>query len=248
MADILVFGAHPDDAEFGMGASIVKFVRGGASVAVSVLTRGEAGTFGTPGQREKEMRAAAAKAGCELEVLSFHDCRIFDSYETRVRLAEVIRKFRPRIVFAPYHTNPASHKDGAAHPDHTATGTIARSACRYARFAGLKELAGEPWNTEHLLYYMVPRSVRPNLVNDVTANMDEWESIARCHESQMSLRDGKVLEGLRRFRESYGTLIGVAYAEAFCVEEPIVFDLAHFMTTSMQPGAVPPRSASVHVP
>jgi N-acetylglucosamine malate deacetylase 1 len=241
MADILVFGAHPDDAEFGMGASIVKFVRSGASVAVCVLTRGEAGTFGTPAQREKEMRAAAAKAGCELEVLSFHDCRIFDSYEARVRLAEVIRRVRPRIVFAPSPTNPASHRDGAAHPDHTATGTIVRSACRYARFAGLKDLAGEPWNAEHLLYYMVPRAARPTLVNDVSAYMEEWESIARCHESQMSLRDGKVLESLRRFREGFGGLIGAAYAEAFVMEEPVVFDLAHFLSTSVQPGAVPDR-------
>ena len=241
MADILVFGAHPDDAEFGMGASIVKFVRSGASVAVCVLTRGEAGTFGTPAQREKEMRAAAALAGCELEILSFHDCRIFDSYDARVRLAEVIRKVRPRVVFAPYHTNPASHRDGAAHPDHTATGTIARSACRYARFAGLKDLAGEPWNAEHLLYYMVPRSLRPTFVNDVSAYMEEWESIARCHESQMNLRDGKVLEALRRFRETYGGLIGVAHAEIFLMEEPVVFDLAHLMSTSIQPGAVPLR-------
>jgi len=112
----------------------------------------------------------------------------------------------------------------------------------------MSSLCGAPWNTEHLLYDMVPRSVRPNLVNDVTADMEEWESIARCHESQMSLRDGKVLEGLRRFRESYGALIGVAYAEAFFDEEPIVFDLAHFMTTSSQPGAVPSRGASAGVP
>ena len=39
MADILVFGAHPDDPEFGMGAGMVKFVRSGASVALCVLTR-----------------------------------------------------------------------------------------------------------------------------------------------------------------------------------------------------------------
>ncbi len=44
---------------------------------------------------------------------------------------------------------------------------------------------------------MVPRAVRPTLVNDVSAYMEEWESIARCHESQMSLRDGKVLESLQ---------------------------------------------------
>jgi bacillithiol biosynthesis deacetylase BshB1 len=238
MADILVFGAHPDDAEFGMGASLVKFVRSGASVAVCVLTRGEAGTFGTAEQREHEMRMAAEKLGSDLEILSFQDCRIFDTYEARVRLAEVVRKFKPKVVFAPYHTNPSYHKDGGAHPDHTTTGTIVRSALRYARFSGLKDAKGEPWNADHLIYYMVPRSRTPNLLNDVSAYMGEWEAIARCHESQMSLRDGKVLDGLRRFRESYGNLMGVAHAEGFFIEEPVAFDLARFLSTSSQPESV----------
>ncbi|HTP59563.1 MAG TPA: PIG-L family deacetylase [Spirochaetia bacterium] len=239
MADILVFGAHPDDAEFGMGASMVKFVRSGASVTVCVLTRGEAGTFGTGEQREREMRQAAEKLGGEIEILDFQDCRISDTYESRVRLAEVVRKHRPRIVFAPYHTNPSYHKDGAAHPDHTATGTIVRSALRYARFSGLKDVKGEPWNADHLIYYMVPRTRTPNLINDVSDYMKEWEAIARCHESQMSLRNGKVLDALRRFRETAGVMVGVAYAEGFYVEEPLVFDLAHFLTTSSQPGGIP---------
>jgi len=226
-----------------MGASMVKFARSGASIAVCVLTRGEAGTFGTAEQREAEMRAAAEKLGGELEILSYRDCQIFDSYEARIRLAEVVRKFRPRIVFAPYHTNHSYHKDGAAHPDHAATGTIVRSAARYARFSGLKDAAGEPWNAEHILYYMVPRTRTPTLLNDVTPFMGEWESIARCHTSQMSLRDGKVLEGLRRFREAYGNLLGVGYAEGFIVEEPLVFDLSLFMSSSSQPGGVAHRPA-----
>ncbi len=239
MADILVFGAHPDDAEFGMGASMVKFVRSGLSVALCVLTRGEAGTFGTPEQREQEMRNAASRLGGELEILGFQDCRIFDSFESRVALAAVIRKYRPRIIFAPYHFNPASHNDGAAHPDHTATGLIAKSAARYARFSGLKEVSGEPWNAEHIIYYMVPRSSRPNLVNDVSDYMEEWDAIARCHESQMSLRDGKVLEGLRKFRQTYGIAAGVAYAEGFIIEEPILFDAGMFMNKGPKPGGEP---------
>ena len=239
MADILVFGAHPDDAEFGMGASMVKFVRSGASVALCVLTRGESGTFGTPEEREREMKAAAAMLGSELEILSYRDCQVFDTFEARVRLAEVVRRFRPRIVFSPYHTNPSFHKDGAAHPDHTATGQIVRSALRYARFAGLKEARGEPWNAEHLLYYMVPRTRTPSLLNDVSPYMDEWQSIASCHTSQLSLRDGKVLDSLRRFREAYGNILGVACAEGFVSEEPIVFDLGLFLNQSIQPGGLP---------
>ncbi len=121
-----------------------------------------------------------------------------------------------------------------------ATGLIARSALRYARFAGLKEVKGEPWDASHLLYYMVPRTRRPTLINDVSPYMDEWESIARCHESQMSIRDGKIMQSLRRFREAYGNLIGVPFAEGFVSEEPIVFDLGQFMSSAPQPGAVPP--------
>lgn len=236
MADILVFGAHPDDAEFGMGASMVKFVRSGATVALCVLTRGESGTFGTPEQREKEMQAAARMLGGELSILSYRDCQVFDTFDARVKLAEVVRAVRPRVVFAPYHTNPSFHKDGAAHPDHTATGTIVRSALRYARFAGLKEARGEPWNVEHLLYYMVPRTRTPTLLNDVTDYMAEWQSIASCHASQLALRDGKVLDNLRRFREAYGNMIGVECAEGFLSEEPLVFDLDLFMKHTLQPG------------
>jgi len=231
MADILVFGAHPDDAEFGMGASLVKFVRSGASVAVCVLSRGEAGTFGTPEQREAEMRAASDKLGGELEVLSFRDCQILDTYEARVRLAAVVRKFRPKLVFAPYHTNPGTHKDGSAHPDHMATGAIVRSALRYARFSGLKELTEEPWNASHLLYYMVPQSRSPTLLNDVSPFMEEWESIARCHESQIKIRDGMILQILRGIRASAGIMMGVAYAEAFLNEEPLAFDIGSFLQT-----------------
>jgi LmbE family N-acetylglucosaminyl deacetylase len=236
MSDVLVFGAHPDDAEFGMGASMVKFVRGGASLALCVLTRGEAGTFGTPEEREAEMREAASRLGASLEILGFEDCHIFDTLETRVALASVIRKYRPRVIFAPYHTNPADHRDGGAHPDHSAVGTIVRSAARYARFAGLRELAGPSWNADRIVYYMVPRSRRPNFVNDVSAFMEEWERIARCHRSQMQLRDGKILEGLRGFRQSAGVQIGVPWGEGFLIEEPLAFDLGWFLAQTPPPG------------
>jgi bacillithiol biosynthesis deacetylase BshB1 len=229
MADVLAFGAHPDDVEFGMGASLVKFARSGASVAVCVLTRGEAGTFGTAVQREREMRAAAAKVGAAIEILDFQDCRVVDTIESRMKLAQVIRRHRPRVIFAPYHTNPASHHDGMAHPDHTATGAIVRAAARLAKFRGLAGLEGEAWDASHLLYYMVPRTMWPTFYNDVTAFMDEWESAARCHESQMQLRDGTILERLRASRHGYGVAVGVPFAEGFWSEDALPFNLEWFL-------------------
>ena len=231
MADVLVFGPHPDDAEFGMGASMVKFVRSGQSVVVCVLCRGESGTFGNADQRETEMRAAAEKLGASLEILSFRDCQIADTFETRLELARTIRKHRPRVVFAPYHTNPGSPKDGTAHPDHMATGNAVRAAVRFARIAGIKELSGEPWNAHQLLYYMVPLSMSPTVVNDVTPFMEEWEQVARLHESQMSIQGGVIMQLLRTIRMAYGTTKGGGFAEAFMVDGPLPLDLVELART-----------------
>ena len=225
MADVLVFGPHPDDAEFGMGASMVKFVRSGESVALCVLCRGESGTFGTAEQRETEMKNAAEKLGATLEILSFRDCQIADTFEARIELARLIRKHRPRIVFAPYHTNPGSPKDGTAHPDHMATGNIVRAAVRFSRIGGIQQLEGAPWNVYQLLYYMVPLSMSPTVVNDVTPFMDEWERIAQSHESQMKIQGGAIMQLLKTIRMAYGTTKGGGFAEAFLIDGPLPLDL-----------------------
>ena len=115
--DILAFGPHPDDVEFGTGASLLKFISEGKSAALCILSKGGGGSFGTIETRQKEMQGAADFAGAHLELLDFEDCNIFDTYENRLEIAAVIRKYRPTIVFTPYHTNNSSHTDGAAHPD-----------------------------------------------------------------------------------------------------------------------------------
>ena len=136
----------------------------------------------------------------------FADCGLGKTPMQLVWAEHVVRRTnRPVLIITPLAVSAQTieegekfgigvrrSKDGAAHPDHTATGQIVRSALRYARFAGLKEAKGEPWNAEHLLYYMVPRSRAPTFLNDVSKYMDEWQSIASCHTSQLSLRDGKV--------------------------------------------------------
>ena len=229
MGGILIFGAHPDDVEFGMGGSILKFADQGVSVSICVLTRGEAGTFGTRESREAEMRKAAAMSGATIDILDFVDCRIFDTFEARLELARVIRERRPVLIFAPYHTNAHGHRDGASHPDHLATGMLAKAAARYARFRGIRELEGEPWNARSIVYYIVPRTMNPNLMVDVSAYMERWEELCRCHTSQLAIRDGKVLEHLRELRRTWGALAGVDHAEAFHSDDPIPFDVRSFL-------------------
>lgn len=242
MVDLLVVGAHPDDAEFGMGASIIKFLRQGRTVAICVLTKGESGTLGNEQERIREMKCAASTLKVPLEMLDLMDCRIFDTYDNRLILARVIRKYKPRIIFAPYHTNNSYHKDGAAHPDHTATGVLVRNAARYARLKGIRELREEAWCPDYLLYYIVPRHIRPNLMIDVTEYMTDWEELVRIYASQIRLKNRGMISYLQQIRHWHGFLAGVSYAEGFIMEEPLLFDIGLLLNNGLSlDGKQPPE-------
>ncbi len=221
MADVLVFGAHPDDAEFGMGASLVKLSKE-LSIAICVLTNGEAGTYGNEELRIKEARAAAEEINASIEFLGLKDCSVTDNFQDRLRIASVIRKHKPLILFAPHPSSQGSYEDGRAHPDHSATGLLVKAAARYARFKNLKGVKGDPWKVKHLFYYMVPNAEKPDFYLDVSDSVDEWEAVARKHNSQTALKQGKVLEWLRTVRRMNGARVGVEYAEAFASDKALV--------------------------
>ncbi len=64
---LLVFGAHPDDIEFGCGAIVALETRAGRRVHLVVCSKGEAGTYGGAEQRVAEAQAAAKVFGASLE-------------------------------------------------------------------------------------------------------------------------------------------------------------------------------------
>src|SRR4051812_3737202 len=66
-AHLLVFGAHPDDIEFGCGAVVAGETRAGQSAHFVTCSRGEAGTNGTPAERSVEAEKAAKLLGATLE-------------------------------------------------------------------------------------------------------------------------------------------------------------------------------------
>ena len=52
--DVLVFAAHPDDAELGCGGTIASLTASGKTVGIVDLTQGEMGTRGTIETRKTE--------------------------------------------------------------------------------------------------------------------------------------------------------------------------------------------------
>ena len=67
LAPLLVFGAHPDDIEFGCGGIIARETLAGRKAHFVVCSRGEAGTHGTPKQRTAEAKKAMEDAEAQAQ-------------------------------------------------------------------------------------------------------------------------------------------------------------------------------------
>ncbi len=220
--DVLAFGAHPDDLEFGMGGTLVRMVREGLAVTEVVLTRGEAGTYGDPDVRVREQQRAAEIIGCGLRFMDFRDGEVEATREGVVKIVELIRELRPRICFAPVERSPYTHRDRAAHPDHLATGKLVKRACRLAKFRKFITRDSEPHLVGNLFFYMVPKGVLPTFVVDFSDHYDDWIRAISAHESQITnLRGGDLRSYLEAYKILYGSFIDRKYADGFYSPEPL---------------------------
>ena len=124
-------------------------------VLVVSLTRSERSTYGDPETREKEFEAAARVLGVSPLLLDYPDTEVVNSEECRKLVVDLVRRYRPQIVFAPYHTNEAGHHDGRANRDHQETGRLVRDGLKLAR---LRSVSPETpaHDVRRLIYYMVP--------------------------------------------------------------------------------------------
>ena len=213
--NILAIGPHPDDVEFGCAPILMKEVRKGNRVKALMLSRGEAGSAGTPESREQESRQAAALMGTEVEFLNFAgDCHLQYTSENAFRLAAEIRTFRPSIVLAP-------HPQENQHPDHSVAGRLVRDACRFARYGGLEELKPTPpHRVENLLFYNITQHLqKPDIAIDIGELMTEWEAVMNCHQSQVTSKNYIDLQ--KSGARLLGLTVGVEYALGLFVNDPI---------------------------
>ncbi len=127
--DVIAVGAHPDDVEIGCGGTLGTLVLQGYRVGIIDLTDGEP-TPNSPGPefRLEEARKAAEILGVHVrETLKLPNRRLFDSFEARVELAKIFRKYRPKIVIG------IADKTPMASPDHWQAMQITDAAVFYSR-------------------------------------------------------------------------------------------------------------------
>ncbi len=222
-APLLAFGAHPDDIEFGCGGVIARETRAGRAAQFVVCSRGEAGTYGTPGLRATEAEKGAALLGATVEFLELGGDSHFEVSVTHtLKLAGVLRRVRPGIVLAPSWV-------GNQHPDHVRLGQMVRDAARLARYGGVEELRGAPPHAiDQLLFYAVipeaePAGVNPLLI-DVSAPeiLGAWTAAMKAHATQTNAL-GYVDLQLTRARLN-GLRAGVSHAIALFPSDPLVLD------------------------
>src|SRR5581483_1595963 len=110
--DVLAFGAHPDDIEFGCGAVVAQEAQAKRRVRFVICSHGESGTNGTPERRVEEAENAAQLLGASVEFIDLGGDAHFEVSSAHVvRIAAVMRRVTPRVVLAP---TPLENQ----HPDH----------------------------------------------------------------------------------------------------------------------------------
>ncbi|HTK32697.1 MAG TPA: bacillithiol biosynthesis deacetylase BshB1 [Candidatus Saccharimonadaceae bacterium] len=223
--DLLAFGPHPDDAEIGCGGMLLRMKSKGYTTAIVDMTTGDMG-WGTPEIRQGESDAAARLLKVDArENLDLGDCRIEDTFENRCKVAGVIRKHRPSIVFAPYYNLPIGR--GLGHNDHYKTGQIVSNAYNLAHLKKAP-VAGEPWQARAIYYYFLPLGTPPTFIVDISDHFDTWLEALDCHQSQFHNPDRprnpaqpivrEVFESNARY---WGWQIGVRYGQPYLSVTPL---------------------------
>jgi len=217
--DVIAVGAHPDDVEIGCGGTLASLVRQGYRVGIVDLTDGEP----TPGCDDPADRLAEAKAAGEAlgvhvrQTLDLTNRRLFDSFEARVALAKVFRRYRPRLVMG------LSGKTPMASPDHWQAMQITDAAVFYSRLT--------KWDDQfdHLPVHTIRRqlwfplvfgnlqlsSVPGHFVVDIGETLDVKLKAVRAYKTQFPPSKERLFQTLESQSRVYGASAGFEAGELF---------------------------------
>jgi len=218
--DILVVAPHPDDAEIGVGGTILRSNSQGLSVGVVDLTTGEPTPHGSLEIRAQEAAAATGVLALDWrENLGLPNRSLEPTLTARRALAEVFRTLRPKAIFAPYWED--------VHPDHVAASALIDGARFWAKLSK-SDLRGEPyWPPKIFYYFSIHLRIhpKPSFVVDISDAIEAKMQAIGCYESQFitgkSQEFPTPLDDIRDRARYWGWSIGARYGEPFVSREEI---------------------------
>lgn len=211
---LLAVLAHPDD-ELPVAGTLSAHRDRGDRVVVLYLTRGEAtGAFGdrpvAEVMRRREAQAAGAAKLLDVEhrFLDFPDCGLEATPDAARAVATVLAEVRPDGLV----TWGDAWVKGMRHPDHQATGKIARDAVTYARIAGLTRPHPPHRALCPVFTIRGVHSTLPRLTVDVAPYVERVFALAEYHRELIGFGDPAWLEDRMRTAGEAG---GVEWGEAY---------------------------------
>lgn len=230
--DILVFAAHPDDAELTMGGTIAKLVNNNLKAGIIDLTRGELGTRGNADIRQEEAVKAAGVMGITIrENLQIPDGSVEVTVENVHKVVIALRKYRPKFIFAPYFND--------RHPDHVNTSKLVKRSLftsglnKFKTFE--KEAPQHPYRPAKLYYYMQAYTFEPSFIIDISDTFETKMKAVRSYSTQFYnpksnepdtfISSPEFIANVEARAKFYGFQIGKKYGEPFYSEEKVELNL-----------------------
>jgi bacillithiol biosynthesis deacetylase BshB1 len=218
--DVLVVAPHPDDAEIGVGGTLLRSKSQGLSIGVVDLTTGEPTPHGSLEIRAQETAAATGVLSLDWrENLGLPNRSLEPTLAARRALAEVFRLKRPKMIFAPYWED--------VHPDHVAASALVDAARFWAKLSK-SDLRGEAyWPPKIYYYFSIHLRIhpKPSFVVDIGDQIEAKMQAIGCYESQFitgrSLEFPTPLDDIRDRARYWGWSIGARYGEPFVSREDI---------------------------
>ncbi len=222
--DILVFSAHPDDAELGCGGMIISMIRQGYKVGVVDLTEGEMGSRGSIQTRYLEAKRASAIMGISYRSnLKIEDSIMANNRVNQLKVIHEIRKTTPDLCFI----GAVSDR----HPDHGKASSLCADAIFYSGLIKIETKDSEgklqkPWRPHHVFHYMQDRPIDYQFIYDISDVWDDkkkamaafnsqFNVLENDHEPKTYISDPSFFEQLEARARYLGHLGGCTYGEAF---------------------------------
>lgn len=220
--DILVFAVHPDDAELGCSGTLIKHIKQGKKVGIFDLTQGELGTRGTVETRASEAENSAKIMGLHVRGnLGFRDGFFANDETHQLALIKVIRKYQPEIIL----TNAAYDR----HPDHGRAANLANDAIFLSGLRRIETMVDQnnqqPWRPHLVLQYIQDTYIKPDIIVDISAEMEQKLAAIRAFETQFDspsedepqtyISSPAFLQTVIARTREMGKNIGAEYGEGF---------------------------------
>ena len=230
----LAVGAHPDDVEFGCGATLAKWAAAGCEIHHLVCTDGSKGSWDADqdtarlvATRQEEQRAASRALGGKGDVvfLGWPDGELESGVRQRWEVAYWLRAIRPDVVLG--HDPWRRYR---LHPDHRNAGFLVTDAVVAARDPHFfPELGDQPHRPSALLLWEADEA---DHVEDVEGFSDAKLAALLEHRSQfrstMHITDASAADEVEAFAvrvrsrlAEHGSLAGLAQGEAFKLIEDL---------------------------